>query len=359
MECEALLRDLLMPLGSWATVVIACMDRGILTGDLAGLGPEDADTFQLEMSGLLNELRCPYPSLTTGNVTSRLTTKENCQLLLGPEDADTFQLEMSGLLNELRCPYPSLTTGNVTSRLTTKENCQLLLAFLCSELQAARLLSSRQDPQPKPSEEYDDDFCDELLLIRAALGMPLALDTPVLQQLLEVEAKITEVLTAEPLGLLMNPLLKTPLTLQQWEELAHIHRILQNEYDCRMHMLVARFDVTVTSFHWSERAEHGKGDAMEKLFSPLRQMMHTVSQVTLAHLLAVREDFSCVIKTSSDSSLINTSSSVKKVLMGSVPDRGGRPGEIEPPMPSWEKRREGGGGGGRQQRSGKRNKKKQ
>ncbi|MGH0140029.1 UNVERIFIED_CONTAM: hypothetical protein FKN15_010010 [Acipenser sinensis] len=30
------------------------------------------------------------------------------------------------------------------------------------------------------------------------------------------------------------------------------------------------------------------------------------------------------------------------VLMGSVPDRGGRPGEIEPPMPSWEGRREGG-----------------
>ncbi len=30
--------------------------------------------------------------------------------------------------------------------------------------------------------------------------------------------------------------------------------------------------------------------------------------------------------------------------MGSVPDRGGRPGEIEPPMPSFTSRSEGGGG---------------
>lgn len=35
-----------------------------------------------------------------------------------------------------------------------------------------------------------------------------------------------------------------------------------------------------------------------------------------------------------------------KVLMGSVPDRGGRPGEIEAPMPMWEGRREGGRGRG-------------
>ncbi|TFJ99433.1 kinesin-like protein KIFC2 [Platysternon megacephalum] len=43
------------------------------------------------------------------------------------------------------------------------------------------------------------------------------------------------------------------------------------------------------------------------------------------------------------------------VLMGSVPDRGGRPNELEPPMPTWEKRREGEGG---QQRWGRRGKKK-
>ncbi len=33
--------------------------------------------------------------------------------------------------------------------------------------------------------------------------------------------------------------------------------------------------------------------------------------------------------------------------MGSVPDRGGRPGEIEPPMPVWENRRAKGNRSGR------------
>lgn len=32
-----------------------------------------------------------------------------------------------------------------------------------------------------------------------------------------------------------------------------------------------------------------------------------------------------------------------QVLMGSVPDRGGRPGEIEPPMPDWKRERAHGG----------------
>ncbi|KAJ1107550.1 hypothetical protein NDU88_004940 [Pleurodeles waltl] len=272
----------------------------------------------------------------------------------GPEDADTFQLEMSGVLSELCCPYPTLTTGSVTSRLTTMENCCLLLTFLCSELQAARLLNSRQNTRPKQSEEKNDVVHKELQLIRQALGMPPAPNTPELQQLSEVEAKISEVLPIEPQSPVLKPLLKTQLEPRQWEELERISWTLRNEYECRMRMLVTRIDVTVTSFHWSERAKQGKEATMEKLFSPFRQLMHTKSQVSLSHLLAAREDMSRIVKTSSGSSRVNTSSSVNKVIMGGVPDRGGRPGEIEPPMPLWEKRREGGGhGGGRQKHWGK------
>ncbi|KAH0631534.1 hypothetical protein JD844_005901, partial [Phrynosoma platyrhinos] len=99
----------------------------------------------------------------------------------------------------------------------------------------------------------------------------------------------------------MVPLLKVPLTSEEWETLTSIHKALQMEYQCRKQMMVTRLDVTVASFHWSERA--------------------------------------------------------KVLMIGDVPDRGGRPGEIEPPMPVWEKRREGGGSGGNQ-RWGKRGKKK-
>lgn len=42
-----------------------------------------------------------------------------------------------------------------------------------------------------------------------------------------------------------------------------------------------------------------------------------------------------------------------KVLMGSVPDRGGRPGEIEPPMPVFTRRGEGGDGQKREKNKSK------
>lgn len=42
------------------------------------------------------------------------------------------------------------------------------------------------------------------------------------------------------------------------------------------------------------------------------------------------------------------------MLMGSVPDRGGRPGEIEPPMPMFTRRSEGGDGQKREKNKFKR-----
>lgn len=342
------------------------MDDALLQGTLTALGYKGPLLEEANLHGAvtLGAACQDFASLCVWLVSEMKAVcllEEDVSPTSGPEDADTFQLEISGVLSEMCCPYPTLTTGSVTSRLTTMENCHVLLTFLCSELQAARLLYSRQDTPPKQSEEKNYVVHEELQLIREALGLPPAPDTPELQQLGEVEAMISEVLPIEPQNPVLNPLLKTPLEPGQWEELARISWTLRNEYECRMRMLVTRIDVTVTSFHWSERAKQGKEATMEKLYSPLRQLMHTKSQVTLAHLLAAREDMSRIIKTSSGSSCVNTSSSVNKVIMGSVPDRGGRPGEIEPPMPTWEKRREGGGhggGGGHQKHSGKRNKKK-
>nr|XP_015196191.1 PREDICTED: protein FAM98C [Lepisosteus oculatus] len=106
-----------------------------------------------------------------------------------------------------------------------------------------------------------------------------------------------------PGGVPPRPLLKLPLTSEQWARMEEIHQALRQEYECRRHMMIKRFQVTVGSFHWGERGQ---------------------------------------------------------VLMGSVPDRGGRPGEIEPPMPSWGARRQGGGGrGGRRYSGKKKNKKKE
>lgn len=62
--------------------------------------------------------------------------------------------------------------------------------------------------------------------------------------------------------------------------------------------------------------------------------------VMLAHLLAARDDLAIIEKTSNASVRKNTKSAINSVIIGAVPDRGGRSWEQEPPppeMPPWQK----------------------
>ncbi|XP_038641911.1 protein FAM98B-like [Scyliorhinus canicula] len=181
-------------------------------------------------------------------------------------------------------------------------------------------------------------------------------DVPVSQLFRDLETKIRDVRSGLGQDGVGKPLLSRTLEPDQWEHLKEIHRAMCVEYGCRRQMLISRLDVTVQSFHWSEGAKK-HGTVMGQLYQPLRQVLCASSGVTLAHLLSAREDLSVITKTTSASSREKTACPVNKVLMGPVPDRGGRPGEIEAPMPSWGDRRSGSGGGGgggrRQQWRGK------
>lgn len=47
----------------------------------------------------------------------------------GPSEAESFQLEMSGLMAELACPYSVLVVGDITQRFLDKDDCLLLLSM--------------------------------------------------------------------------------------------------------------------------------------------------------------------------------------------------------------------------------------
>ncbi|XP_069602691.1 protein FAM98C isoform X2 [Ranitomeya imitator] len=271
----------------------------------------------------------------------------------GPADSETFQLEMSGVMSELHCPYTSLTSGNVTSRLMKPTNCLQLIVFLSTELEAARLLK-RSNVFTSGSLRHNEDVLDELRLVGKALGLPeISPEVPVTELMKELENKIIELSKTAPIS---PPLFKAQLQPEQWETLQELHFSMVKEYECRMRMLATRFEVTVQSFHWSERAQV-KEKSMNEVYWPLRKTLTAESKITIPHLLAAREDYSRILHTCNATFCQKTRTAIQKVLMtGAVPDRGGRPNEIEPPMPVWEKRKEGGGGG--PQRWGKRNKRK-
>ncbi|XP_021330041.1 protein FAM98A [Danio rerio] len=282
--------------------------------------------------------------------------EENVQATNCPSEAEGFQLEMSGLLAELCCPYPALTTGEVTKRLLNANNCVLLLSFLISELESSRMIVVNQ-PQKKVQETGGSKVFMELKGICMALGMSKPPSNITMFQFFSgIEKKLKEALAKVPPSHIGEPLMKKPLGPVHWEKIEAINQALENEYEVRRKMLLKRLDVTVQSFGWSERAKT-HADKLSKVYQPLRVALATKTRVSVAHLFAAREDLSKILRTSSGHTREKTACAINKVLMGRVPDRGGRPNEIEPPppeMPTWQKRQDGpqGGGGGGQYYSG-------
>uniref|UniRef100_A0A2I3GFW0 Family with sequence similarity 98 member C n=1 Tax=Nomascus leucogenys TaxID=61853 RepID=A0A2I3GFW0_NOMLE len=177
----------------------------------------------------------------------------------GPGAEEDFLLQLGSLLRELHCPDRALCGGDGAAALREPGAGLRLLRFLCSELQATRLLCCSRPPLGEGVVE-GAGMVQELYLTLQALGLPRpAPGTPASQLLQELHAK---------------------------EALESLSQSLRDQYRCRRCLLLKRLDLTTSAFHWSDRAE---------------------------------------------------------VLMGNVPDRGGRPNELEPPMPTWRSRREDGG----------------
>ncbi|XP_010847496.1 PREDICTED: protein FAM98C isoform X2 [Bison bison bison] len=267
----------------------------------------------------------------------------------GPGAEEEFLRQLAGLLRELHCPDRELCGGDCAASLREPDARLRLLRFLCSEVQAARLLRlrSRLDPNPEPScgEEAEEGsgMVQELILTLQALGLPRPTrGTPACQLLQDLHAKISALLPSLPPESL-QPLLNHPLDAPRWEALASLSQSLRDQYGWRRSLLLKRLDLTTSAFHWSDRAE-AQGEAMKAVLIPIREALTSESDISIAHVLAARADLSRLVPATSKTARQGTCCAINKVLMGSVPDRGGRPNELEAPMPSWQSRREDGGG---------------
>ncbi|XP_067847471.1 protein FAM98B [Heptranchias perlo] len=272
--------------------------------------------------------------------------EESINATTSADDVESFLLEINGFLKEMSCPYSALLTGDFKERLKKKEDCLKLLLYLSSELQTARILHCKSPTVSKA--EDNEEVRREIKSICTTLGLPCPVSGAADAQLFQtVEEKVKNVTSKIPKNHVGEPLLKLTLTPDHWENLLAINAALTSEYECRRRMLIKRLDVTFQSFGWSDKAK-ANTDNMAKVYQPKRHTLPLKSTVSLAHLLAAREDLSKIIKTSSGSLREGTSCAINKVLMGRVPDRGGRPSEIEAPppeMPPWMKRQDGGRGG--------------
>ncbi|MCI4382240.1 hypothetical protein PGIGA_G00012680 [Pangasianodon gigas] len=235
-----------------------------------------------------------------------------------PSEADGFQLEMSGLLTELACPYSCLTRGDVTHRLLNANNCQLLLTFLISELEAARMVMVNA-PQRKAQDAGGTVGCSELFLELKGICVALGMSKPpsnitMFQFFSGIEKKLKEALSKVPPRHVGGPLMNKTLGPLHWEKIEAINQALVNEYEVRRKMLLKRLDVTVQSFGWSDRAK-SQTEKLAKVYQPLRSALGFKSRVCVAHLLAAREDLSKILRTSSGQTREKTSCAINKIVV--------------------------------------------
>ena len=286
------------------------------------------------------------------------------------DNNENFLFEMNGFLKELCCPYPSLTMDKLNDRLNAPDKVVTLLFYLTTELQAAMIFASQTSSSCfRHTTESDavvtDDHQNKLNICIKNICKSIICLAP-------DKEKITSELGGHELyNTLINTLENTVsqmstgalgvpvvingqiLEMDYINRLTSINEVLCTEYALRRKMLIKRADVTISSFHWSNRAKTNL-DEIARIYQPLRHKIVAMPHVTIANLLAARDDLSQLNKTSSGST--RHACAINNVVIGRVPDRGGRPEEVDPPppeMPSWQKRQNFRGGANNQYSRGR------
>ena len=138
-------------------------------------------------------------------------------------------------------------------------------------------------------------------------------------------------------------------TPEELSILSDISKAMRSDYDVRRQMLIKRLDVTIQSFLWSDKVV-GQEDELLNAIDPLIKQLKEPRPVINPKKIfdatpSLREEQEIRVTEAS------LNSTVKSVIIGTVPDRGGRANEMRPSMrdmmPGWSSRRSGGGGGSR------------
>ncbi|KAG5869675.1 hypothetical protein JTB14_035601 [Gonioctena quinquepunctata] len=267
-----------------------------------------------------------------------------------PEDSVAFIMEITSFLKELNCPYKSLTHGHVSDRLQNVSDRLLLLDYLLTELMGARILSEKKPEKKIELKLQETSEGKDMRLILQTLRFPKPPANISIATLFQkLGPTIPIVLNKAGADIVGKGIFSGFLSEKQWGVLSGVQSDLNKEYRIRREMLLTRLDVTIQSFQWSDRTR-GKDDLFEKIYHENRKHLKVDPDVDLSDLIAARTDIAIIEKTSNSSVRKNTRSQLNKVIIGQVPDRGGRTSEIAPPppeMPSWQQRSAGPPGGGR------------
>ena len=264
------------------------------------------------------------------------------------QEADSFKIELSSLLQELGSPHSVDNLTDLTSKLT-------ILNYLCGELLAATIDYVRESNQS--DQEFDEtEIAKQLRLILMSLGVQRPPPDVTVQQIFE---KITERVDSEfkrknisiEESLLFKNSQQAQVGEKIWAKLEELNQLLKQEYEMRKRTLITRSDCTVASFRWKKDEHNEELDKkIDDLYHKFHHLLERDISIDLSDLMAVKaSDFDqlnniviskshqqCTILPPKSGKLANQGAqqrlSLHKFIIGNVPDRGGRTEEAIKPM---------------------------
>jgi len=283
--------------------------------------------------------------------------EEHVNAISSEADSSSFLLEVSSFLKESGCSYNILMTDKVEDRLNSNEKKLLLLDYLISELRASRILNAnltnkKSNMQVILIESNTSKCLKEILMTLNFPKLPQNINASSLFN--EVILKVQGLLKNVPPALIGKSLVLNSYSSEQWKYINNVIELLNEEFNIRRSMLLTRLDVTVQSFKWPDRLKNKK-QQLDDIYEAKLNVINKLPDFSVSDFLSAREDLTIVEKTSSTLAVQNTNSSVNKVIIGLVPDRGGRPNEQQAPppeMPSWQQRTQSQSGRGGQSNRG-------
>ncbi|KAK9837063.1 hypothetical protein WJX84_004327 [Apatococcus fuscideae] len=245
-----------------------------------------------------------------------------------------------------------------------------VLERLLARLQALRLINHNSAEQPmdvdgsaveapQPDPELAEDMqgvggdAAEISALIQDLAASLNVDhnpQSAADCLHAVHAQIDKLLPQLPTSFFEPLISRDTLTDQQVQALTELHGEMWGEYRVRRRMLMERIKVTLQSFMWAERlkdspeAPHAQASIDASVAGMRDEPAVSVEDI----FIATQGDLVPISSKVTSGAKGSFASLVKGVIIGSVPDRGGRTeGRANAAgMPSWAPRQGGGGGGG-------------
>lgn len=333
--------------------------EGLILEDLKDLGKNiSVKEFKKIINGGITSIK--YTQLIewiTKEIQTLSGLEEHVNAINSESDSSSFLLEVSSFLKESGCSYKSLTTGKLEDRLNSNDNKLLLLDYLIGELKASRIINANGNNKKKNMQVLliESNTSKYLKDIINVLQLPEISQTDTISSLFNtINTKLQEILKTASPALIGKSLVCNSYSNEQWKYIDNTTELLNEEFNIRRSMLLTRLDVTVQSFKWPDRLKNKKLE-LDKIYQTKLNLINQLPSFTISDFLSAKEDLTIIEKTSSRLAVQNTNSLINKVMIGRVPDRGGRPDEQQAPppeMPSWQQRTQSQGGRGGQMNRG-------